>query len=110
MPYKPILATLGYVLSHDRRRVLMIHRNARDDDHHFGKYNGLGGKLEANEEVAAGIEIAGTVKRQPLPWQGAVLAVEAVQHSFSLGKRRTSDGQGKGKQRSQRESPAVQHA
>ncbi len=33
MPYTPILATLGYVLSPDRRRVLMIHRNLRDDDH-----------------------------------------------------------------------------
>ena len=29
MPYTPILATLGYVLSPDRKRVLMIHRNAR---------------------------------------------------------------------------------
>jgi 8-oxo-dGTP diphosphatase len=55
LPYKPILATLGYVLSHDRRRVLMIHRNARGDDHHFGKYNGLGGKLEAHEDAAEGI-------------------------------------------------------
>ena len=55
MPYRPILATLGYVLSHDRRSVLMIHRNARADDHHFGKYNGLGGKLEANEDAATGI-------------------------------------------------------
>jgi len=55
MPYTPILATLGYVLSPDRRRVLMIHRNAREDDHHLGKYNGLGGKLEANEDVAAGM-------------------------------------------------------
>jgi 8-oxo-dGTP diphosphatase len=55
MPYAPILATLGYVLSHDRRRVLMVHRSARSDDHHFGKYNGLGGKLEAHEDVAAGM-------------------------------------------------------
>jgi 8-oxo-dGTP diphosphatase len=55
MPYAPILATLGYVLSPDRRRVLMIHRNTRDDDHHVGKYNGLGGKLEANEDAAAGM-------------------------------------------------------
>ncbi len=55
MPYMPILATLGYVLSPDRRRVLMIHRNAREDDHHLGKYNGLGGKLEAHEDVAAGM-------------------------------------------------------
>lgn len=55
MPYTPILATLGYVLSADRKRVLMIHRNARAGDHHLGKYNGLGGKLEADEDVVAGM-------------------------------------------------------
>lgn len=55
MPYSPILATLGYVLSPDCTRVLLIHRNTRDDDYHAGKYNGLGGKLEANEDVAAGM-------------------------------------------------------
>lgn len=55
MPYTPILATLGYVLSPDGRRVLMIHRNTRPDDLHAGKYNGLGGKLEANEDVGAGM-------------------------------------------------------
>lgn len=55
MPYSPILATLGYVLSPDRQRVLMVHRNARPDDAHFGKYNGLGGKLEPSEDVAAGM-------------------------------------------------------
>ena len=55
MPYTPILATLGYVLSPDRRRVLMIHRNARVGDQHLGKYNGLGGKLEANEDIVAGM-------------------------------------------------------
>jgi 8-oxo-dGTP diphosphatase len=55
MPYTPILATLGYVLSEDRRSVLMVHRNARPSDQHLGKYNGLGGKLEANEDAAAGM-------------------------------------------------------
>lgn len=55
MPYTPILATLGYVLSEDRRSVLMVHRNARQNDQHLGKYNGLGGKLEADEDVAAGM-------------------------------------------------------
>jgi len=55
MPYTPILATIGYVLSKDRRSVLMVHRNARQDDQHLGKYNGLGGKVEANEDVAAGM-------------------------------------------------------
>jgi 8-oxo-dGTP diphosphatase len=55
MPYTPILATLGYVLSPDRRRVLMIHRNAREGDQHLGKYNGLGGKLDPHEDVVAGM-------------------------------------------------------
>lgn len=55
MPYTPILATLGYVMSPEGRRVLMIHRNARPDDPHFGKYNGLGGKLDPDEDVVAGM-------------------------------------------------------
>jgi 8-oxo-dGTP diphosphatase len=55
MPYTPIVATLGYVLSPDATRVLMIHRNARPNDPHLGKYNGLGGKLEADEDVLAGM-------------------------------------------------------
>lgn len=55
MPYTPIVATLGYVLSPDRRRVLLVHRNAREHDHHLGKYNGLGGKLEPDEDVHAGM-------------------------------------------------------
>ena len=53
MPYTPIVATLGYVLSPDRLKVLMIHRNARPDDQHLGKYNGLGGKMEPGEDIAA---------------------------------------------------------
>lgn len=55
MPYTPILATLGYVLSPDGARVLMIHRNTRPGDHHLGKYNGLGGKLDRDEDVVAGM-------------------------------------------------------
>lgn len=53
--HRPILATLGYVLAPDRRRVLMIHRNKRDDDIHLGRYTGLGGKLAANEDIATGM-------------------------------------------------------
>lgn len=56
MPYTPILATLGYVLSPDRQSVLMVHRNARPGDQHLGKYNGLGGKLERDEEIVAGMQ------------------------------------------------------
>lgn len=51
MPYTPILATLGYIVSTDRQQVLLVHRNKRPDDLHFGKYNGLGGKVDAGETV-----------------------------------------------------------
>ncbi len=54
-PYTPVLATLGYVLSPDGARVLMVRRDRRPDDLHFGKYNGLGGKLTAGEDVVAGM-------------------------------------------------------
>jgi 8-oxo-dGTP diphosphatase len=97
MPYTPILATLGYVFSPDGRRVLMIHRNARPGDAHFGKYNGLGGKLEAGEDVVAGlrreireeagiecdaVELAGTVSwpgfgKHGEDWFGFVFRVAA---------------------------------
>lgn len=53
MAYTPILATLGYVLSPDGRQVLLVHRNRRPTDAHFGKYNGLGGKVETEEDVVA---------------------------------------------------------
>ena len=54
--YQPVLATLAYILSPDGKQVLMIHRNKRLDDVHYGKYNGLGGKLEANEDVLSGMQ------------------------------------------------------
>lgn len=54
--FTPILATLGYVLSPDNSQVLMIHRNKRPrEDIHYGKYNGLGGRLEADEDIASGM-------------------------------------------------------
>jgi 8-oxo-dGTP diphosphatase len=55
MPYTPILATLAYVMSPDGEQVLLIHRNSRPGDHHLGKYNGLGGKVEPDEDVVAGL-------------------------------------------------------
>ena len=80
MPYTPILATLGYILSPDRKRVLLVHRNARADDQHLGKYNGLGGKLEADEDIVAGmrreileeagIECTGLQLRGTISWPG----------------------------------------
>jgi 8-oxo-dGTP diphosphatase len=53
--YQSIVATLGYILSKDKTQVLLIHRNKRLDDNHYGKYNGLGGRLEPAESVAAGM-------------------------------------------------------
>ena len=55
MPYTPILATLGYIMSPDGTEVLLIHRNRRAGDQHLGKYNGLGGKLERSEDVVTGM-------------------------------------------------------
>lgn len=55
MSYQPILGTLGYVLSPDGERVLLIHRNARPEDEHLGKYNGLGGKLDPHESITEGM-------------------------------------------------------
>jgi 8-oxo-dGTP diphosphatase len=78
--YTPVLATLGYVLSPDRSQVLMIHRDARPDDLAFGKYNGLGGKLDSGEDVAAcmrreireeaGIEATAMNLRGTISWPG----------------------------------------
>jgi 8-oxo-dGTP diphosphatase len=80
MPYTPILATLGYVFSADRRKVLMVHRIGRENDAHLGKWNGLGGKLEPGEDAAAGMirelhEEAGIVAQRPqlaatISWPG----------------------------------------
>jgi 8-oxo-dGTP diphosphatase len=80
VPYTPILATLGYVLSPDGRRVLLVHRNKRPGDAHLGKYNGLGGKVEAGEDVVAclsreireeaGIECEAVRLRGTVSWPG----------------------------------------
>jgi 8-oxo-dGTP diphosphatase len=80
MPYTPILATLGYVLSPDGRQVLLIHRNRRPEDPHFGKYNGLGGKVDRDEDVVsslrreireeAGLECERLVLRGTISWPG----------------------------------------
>jgi 8-oxo-dGTP diphosphatase len=78
MPYTPVLGTLCYVIDADR--VLMIHREGRPDDLHLGKYNGLGGKVEPDEDVIASVirevrEEAGIVLEEPrlrgtISWPG----------------------------------------
>jgi len=54
--YRPIIGTLGYIVSPDRLKTLLVHRNARASDQHLGKYNGLGGKMKANEDVLSSMK------------------------------------------------------
>ena len=97
MPYQPILATLGYLFSPNRQQVLLVHRIARPDDFHYGKYNGLGGKLERDEDIVAGfcrevreeagvdcqeLQLAGTISwpgfgKQGEDWFGFLFRVTA---------------------------------
>jgi 8-oxo-dGTP diphosphatase len=78
--YTPIVATLGYILSPDRKKTLLVHRNKRKDDQHLGKYNGLGGKMEPEEDIfqclvreiyeEAGIRCIDAVLRGTINWTG----------------------------------------
>jgi len=78
--YTPILATLGYVMSADGRKTLLVYRNSRGEDAHFGKYNGLGGKMEPQESIQdcicreireeAGIICEQVVLRGTINWTG----------------------------------------
>ena len=55
MRFTPTVGTLAYLWDRDTDRVLMISRDARPDDDHFGKMNGLGGKVEPDEGVVASL-------------------------------------------------------
>lgn len=78
MAFRPIVGTLAYVWDRDRDQVLLIRRSARADDDHFGKVNGLGGKLETDESVVgglrrelmeeAGIELTSFALRGTITW------------------------------------------
>ena len=78
--YCPIVGTLGYILSRDRKKILLIHRNLRHNDHHLHKYNGLGGKMLPNEDVVsclrreifeeAGIKCEDIILRGTINWTG----------------------------------------
>ncbi len=78
MPYTPIVGTLGYILSPDGKSVLMVHRTARAYDDQLGKYNGLGGKMDRDEDVAtcmireireeAGIDVTAMTLRGTINW------------------------------------------
>lgn len=78
MPYTPITGTLGYILSPDRAGVLMVRRIARAHDDQFGKWNGLGGKMQRDEDAGtcmireireeSGLEVTGMQLRGTINW------------------------------------------
>lgn len=78
--YTPIIAALAFILSADGKKTLLIHRNKRKNDHHYGKYNGLGGKMESEEDIVtciyreimeeAGISAKNIVLRGTINWKG----------------------------------------
>ncbi len=78
--YCPIVGTLGFVLSEDRSQTLLVHRNARKNDAHYGKFNGLGGKMLPGEDVVtcikreiveeAGITCDEVLLRGTINWTG----------------------------------------
>ena len=80
MTYRPILGTLGYIMSRDKQSVLLVNRSKRADDIHYGKYNGLGGKLEPGEDIVsgfvrevreeAGIEPVDIILKGTINWPG----------------------------------------
>ena len=78
--YSPIIGTLGFVLSEDRSQTLLVHRVARSNDAHYGKFNGLGGKMIPGEDVVtclkreiheeAGISCDDVKLRGTINWTG----------------------------------------
>ena len=78
VPFTPIVGTLAYLYDEDRDAVLMIRRDARPDDDHYGKVNGLGGKLELDESIVeslrrelreeANIELTEVALRGTITW------------------------------------------
>ncbi len=81
--YTPIVATLGYLVADGR--VLLVHRG-REGDVHAGKWNGLGGKLEPDEDIysclcrelkeEAGITVTFARLRGTVSWPGFGLGGE----------------------------------
>lgn len=78
--YTPIMGTLAYVVDESHDHVLLVHRIARPDDQHLGKWNGLGGKVEAHEDLAAsvrreineeaGLQVTDMTLRGTISWPG----------------------------------------
>ena len=80
MTYQPIIGTLGFVVSPDGKKTLLVHRNARENDDHYQKFNGLGGKMKPGEDIVscigreileeAGLVCEKTLLRGTINWTG----------------------------------------
>jgi len=78
--FRPIVGTLAYLWDRETDRVLLVRRDARPDDDHYGKVNGIGGKLEADEGVVeslrreideeTGVELTEIELRGTVTWTG----------------------------------------
>ncbi|MCS6983796.1 MAG: 8-oxo-dGTP diphosphatase [Leptospiraceae bacterium] len=70
---------LGLTLCYIRqnKKTLMLYRNKKENDVHFGKYNGLGGKLKPGESPEEG------VKREVEEESGLILEKPRL-HGFIL--------------------------
>ncbi len=78
--YSPQLTVLAYIVDRSSSRVLMVHRIHRSDDEQYGKWNGLGGKVEEGEDIytalvrelkeEASIEVRRASLRGTLSWPG----------------------------------------
>jgi 8-oxo-dGTP diphosphatase len=76
----PVLQATVFVRSADRTQVLLIHRDKRPDDIHFGKYLSLGGHVEPDEDVLtcarreileeSGLTITDLILRGTVLWTG----------------------------------------
>lgn len=75
-----IMQTTAYILSPDRESVLLIHRNKCSDDVHFGKYLGIGGHVEPDQNVVTcirreiaeetGLTVTRATMRGTMTWTG----------------------------------------
>lgn len=58
--YRKVIPAVLIYLENAQGQILMLHRNAKENDYHEGKWNGLGGKFEPDEspQEAASRELA----------------------------------------------------